>query len=269
MRDIKVAITGACGRMSSTVLRNLLSQDDMRLIGAIEAPGHTGIGSDIGELLGVGALGVRLSSDLEEVIRDADVVVQFTNPKATIEHSRTCADFGKATVIGTTGFSGEEEERLRGILSGIAAVWSPNMSIGMNLLFKLVREAASILGTDYDVEIVEMHHRFKKDAPSGSAMRLLKEAASGLGLDPNLSVVHGRSGIVGERPRAQIGVHAVRGGDVVGDHMVIFAGIGERIELVHKASSRDAFAKGAIKAIRFVASAPPGIYGMEDVLGIS
>jgi 4-hydroxy-tetrahydrodipicolinate reductase len=267
MGDIKVAITGACGRMSSTVLRNLLSQDDMRLIGAIEAPGHAGIGSDVGELLGVGTLGVKLSSDLGEVIRDADVVVQFTNPKATIEHSRTCADFGKATVIGTTGFSEEEEGMLKGILRGIAAVWSPNMSIGMNLLFKLVREAASILGIDYDVEIVEMHHRFKKDAPSGSAIRLLKEAASGLGLDP--AVVYGRSGMVGERPRAQIGVHAVRGGDVVGDHMVIFAGIGERVELIHKASSRDAFAKGAIKAIRFVASAPPGIYGMEDVLGIS
>lgn len=268
MGIIKVTVTGACGRMSSSLLRNLISQEDMRVVGAIEVPDHPGIGKDVGELIGAGSVGVRLSADLKKVIGDTDVVVQFTNPKATIEHSRICASSGKATVVGTTGFSEEERVELRGILSNIPAVWSPNMSIGMNLLFRLVKEAASILGMDYDVEVVEIHHRFKKDAPSGSAIRLLEEAASGLGIDPSSSVVHGRSGIVGERPKGQLGVHAVRGGDVVGDHCVIFAGIGERIELVHRAGSRDAFARGAIRAIRFVASAPPGIYGMKDVLGI-
>jgi len=262
---IKVVVSGACGRMGSRVIANLIVQSDMKLVGALERAGHPELGRDIGEVLGLNSAGVKLSKDAEEAIKEGDVLVEFSSPEVSIEHLQFAAKNKKAAVIGTTGFSSIQIENIKKLCRDIPCILSPNMSIGVNLLFKILKEIAPIL-KDYDIEILEMHHALKRDAPSGTALRLAQVIADSLGIDLEKNGVYGRKGITGERRKKEIGIHSVRGGDVIGEHTVIFAGQGERIELTHRASSRDAFALGTLKAIRFAANAGPGLYDMEIVL---
>jgi len=261
---IKVVVQGVAGRMGSLMGRLVLEEDDMALVGATERPGHIGVGKDVGEVLGVGKVGVEVKEDIREAAREGDVVVAFTTPQATLEAARACGELGKGMVVGTTGFTEGQLEEFKRAVSEVPCVLSPNFSVGVNLLFKVAQEVAEVL-KGYDVEIIEAHHRFKKDAPSGTAKRLAEAVLRGLGRE--LRVVHGREGLVGERGE-EIGIHAVRAGDIVGEHVVMFGGMGERIELVHRASSREAFARGALRAIRFVVKAGPGMYDMWDVLGL-
>jgi len=262
---IKVVVSGACGRMGSSIIANLITQADMKLGGALEKKEHPGIGMDAGEVLHVGSLGIKLSKDSEEVIKSNDVLVEFSGPEASLEHLRIAAKSRKAAVVGTTGFSPSQVKEIKELAEVVPCVFSPNMSIGVNLLFKLSREAASAL-KDCDIEIIEAHHGLKKDAPSGTALKIAQIISETLGLNLDKNGVYGRKGFTGERKKGEIGIHSIRGGDIAGDHTVIFAGQGERLELTHRASSRDAFALGAVKAIRFIANAKPGLYNMEQVL---
>lgn len=244
----------------------ILDAGDLDLVGATEHPGHEAIGHDAGEVLGRATVGVTVT---EEVPTDGtDVVITFTTPEATLVQTQVCAANGTAMVVGTTGFSDEELARFREMAATVPCVFAPNFSTAMNVLFKLVEEAARILGDDYDVEVVEAHHRHKVDAPSGTALRLGERAAAGLQRNLKEVAVHGREGVVGARTRKEIGMHALRLGDVAGEHSVFFGAPGEYLELRHQATSRDAFALGALRAARFAAGATPGLYDMGDVLGL-
>ena len=245
-----------------------LQSEDLRLVGGTEAAGSPAVGQDMGTLAGLGPTGVVAVGSLDGIIASGDVVVDFTTPESTLESAGIAAGNGKAMVVGTTGLSAEQTAQFKETVSRIACVYAPNYSVGVNLLFKLAKEAAQTLGPSFDVEITEAHHRFKKDAPSGTARRLAEAAAQGLSRDIEQVGVYGRKGMTGERTAEEIGIHAVRAGDIVGDHTVLFGGIGERIELTHRAQSRDTFAMGALRAIRFVAEAPVGLYDMQDVLGL-
>ncbi len=266
---IKTVVYGVAGRMGRRLASLIAESDDIELVGATEARTNPAVGKDVGELIGLGRLGITVACNLEEVIQHTDVVVDFTTPEASLAAARIYASVGKAAVVGTTGFSDQQLAVFRETVAAVPCVFSPNFSVGVNLLFKLVEEAAGTLGEGFDVEIVESHHRFKKDAPSGTAKRLAQIAASALGYDFDQVAVYGRKGLTGERKRSQIGIHAVRAGDIVGEHTVLFGGVGERIELSHRASSRDAFAQGALRAVRFVVEAKPGLYDMMDVLGLN
>lgn len=264
---MKLVMNGALGRMGRRII-TLASQDpDIEITGAVDIDKNQR-GLDIGELIGTGRLGIPLEDDLSKVITAADVVVDFTWPDTVLKTAALCGKIKTPLVVGTTGLSKEEEEKFRELVSAIPCVKAPNMSIGVNLLFKLAAETASVLGDEYDVEITEIHHRFKKDAPSGTARRLSEVIADALDISLDEHAVYGRHGIPGERPRREIGIHALRAGDVVGEHTVTFGTIGERIELVHKAQSRDAFAKGTIRAAKFICNKEPGLYDMQDVLGL-
>jgi len=265
---IKIIICGAGGRMGGRIIAGSRSEPDLEIAGAVERPGHPGLGRDAGELSGRGTIGCPLTDSLAAVLERGDVVIDFSAPEAAAENAAAAAAAGKSLVVGTTGISPEGEKQLRSAAAGIACVYSPNMSVGVNLLFRLVGETAEALGDAYDVEIVEAHHRLKKDAPSGTAKKIAEVAASALRRDLGEAAVYGREGLVGERTREEIGIHAVRAGDIVGDHTVIFSAPGERLELVHRAHSRDTFARGALRAARFAAAAGPGFYSMRDVLGI-
>jgi len=267
-KNIKVVIVGAGGRMGRRLVARVAEAEDMELVGATEYPESPFVGSDAGTLAGIGETGVAVSVELEPVLSKADAVVDFSTGDV-VANAEAAVSAGAAVVIGTTALDAAAKGRLAELAgNGGRIVLAPNMSVGVNLLFHLVAEVAKTLGDDYDIEIVETHHNKKKDAPSGTAVRLAEVAAEALGRSYDKDVVHGREGIVGERTRREIGVHAVRGGDVVGDHVVLFAGDGERVELVHKASSRDTFALGALKAARFLQSSAPGLYDMMDVLGL-
>jgi len=238
--------------------------EDCALVCALERPGHPELGKDAGAVAGVGELGVPIQ---ESICAAPDVLLDFTSPEASLARAVECAGLGTAVVVGTTGFSDEQRRTFeREVASKVPVLIAPNMSVGMNLLFELVAEVAGVLGEEYDIEIVEMHHRRKKDAPSGTALKLAERICERMSWHAGEVLLGGRHGMVGERPRRQLAVHAVRGGDVVGDHMVIFAGQGERIELIHRATSRDVFARGALRAARFLVGRPPGLYGMKDVL---
>jgi 4-hydroxy-tetrahydrodipicolinate reductase len=265
---IRAIVTGAAGRMGGRVLALAKEAGDFRIVGATERPGHSAIGQDVGEVAGIGAVGVKVADGLARIITGADVVIDFTSPEASIDHLRAASKAGVAIVVGTTGLTKEHLAEARRLADHMACVISPNMSVGVNVLFKVLREVARTLGDDYDVEIVEAHHHFKKDAPSGTALRMAQVVAEALGRDLEQVGVYGRKGIVGERPKAEIGVHTVRAGDIVGEHTVLFGGMGERIEIGHRAHSRDNFARGALRAARFVAQAPKGLYDMADVLGL-
>jgi len=262
---IRIIVNGAAGRMGRTVIA-LASQDaDFRIVGAIEAAGHPDLARDAGTTAGVSALGIPITSSLAGKIADADVLVDFSERKSTLSCLEVASEAGKAMVIGTTGLSDEEMARVRKAAEKIPIVLSPNMSIGVNVLFKIAEETARKL-RGYDVEIFEVHHNRKKDAPSGTAKKLAQVIAEATGRDPCRDAVYGRQGIVGERKPNEIGLHAARAGDIVGEHTVIFAGPGERVELVHRAHSRNTFASGALRAARFAACAPPGLHTMADVL---
>lgn len=263
---MKFVMNGACGRMGRLIIALAHQESDMELYGAVDIESaHTG--TDIGEIAGIGKLGLPLSSDLRKVIGGADVVLDFSLADAVLKTASICGEKGVALVEGTTGLDASARQELTRLVKSIPCVFAPNMSVGVNLLFKLAAETASILGTGYDVEIMEVHHRFKKDAPSGTANHLAEVIAESRMTPIEDNAIYGRHGIIGERPPGEIGIHALRVGDVIGEHTVTFGTIGERIELVHKAQSRDALAKGAIIAARYVVNVKPGLYDMQDVLG--
>jgi 4-hydroxy-tetrahydrodipicolinate reductase len=266
---IPVAVLGVAGRMGQRLAGLVLDSDDLALVAGLERPGHAALGHDVGELLGRPRTTVIVSSDLDAEVSRARVVIDFTTPASTLAAAAACAARNTAMVVGTTGFTDAERAEFQRRVAGLACVFSPSYSTAMNVLFQLVEQAARALGDGYDIEVVEAHHRHKVDAPSGTALRLAERAAQGRGLDPTAATVHGRQGIVGPRPPAQIGMHAIRAGDLVGDHTVMFAALGECLELHHRATNRDAFAVGALRAVRFVAPAAPGMYSMRDVLGLA
>jgi len=265
---IHVVVTGAAGRMGGQVPRLLRATEGFAVVGATERPGFPG-GSDAGVLAGIGPIQVAVSDDLGKALAaKPQVVVDFTTFEASVHHAEVCAARGVSLIVGSTGFTPEARERMRLAAGRIPIVLSPNMSVGVNVVFELVRQAAKVLGDAYDVEIVEMHHRRKKDAPSGTAVRLAEIAAEALARDPAKDLAYARHGMIGERPPREIGVQALRGGDVVGEHTVFFVGEGERIEITHRATSREQFARGALRAARWIAGKPPGLYDMADVLGL-
>ncbi len=266
---IPVAVLGVAGRMGQRLAGLVLDSDDLALVAGLERVGHAALGRDVGELLGRPPAAVAVSADLESGLARARVVIDFTTPAATLAAAAACAARQTAMVVGTTGFTESERAEFHRRVAGLACVFSPSYSTAMNVLFELVEKAARALGDGYDIEVVEAHHRHKVDAPSGTALRLAERAALGRGLDPAEAMAHGRQGIVGPRPPAQIGMHAIRAGDLVGDHTVLFAALGECLELRHRATNRDAFAVGALRAVRFVAPAAPGLYSMRDVLGLA
>jgi len=265
---IKAIVTGCAGRMGRSIVNIIENTGGIELAGGVDMPGGPFIGSDIGQVAGLGPKGIAISDSLGAIIGKADVIIDFSTPAASLEHFLLAHENKKAIVIGTTGFDPEHWKTFEAMSRGARAVIAPNMSVGVNLLFKLAKEAAHVLADDYDVEIVEMHHNQKMDAPSGTAARLASVVAETLNRDINAVANYGRVGNVGKRPPKEIGVMTLRGGDVVGEHTVIFAGVGERVELTHRAASRDNFARGAVRAALWVVNQPHGLYDMQDVLGL-
>ncbi len=265
---IRAVVCGAAGRMGGRMVALLKEAGDFELVGAVERPGHPALGRDAGEVNGIGPLGVPLTDDLPGVAKEGQVLFDFTVREAAMAHLEEAARAGIAAVVGTTGLTPEDMQRARDLAGVIPCVISPNMSVGVNLLFRILAEVAAVLGEAYDVEIFEAHHRFKKDAPSGTALRMAQVIAQALKRNLDEVGVYGRRGMVGERKPQEIGVHALRAGDIVGDHTVVFGGLGERIEITHRASSRDTFGWGAIRAARWVVTQKPGLYDMLDVLGL-
>ncbi|HOK05037.1 MAG TPA: 4-hydroxy-tetrahydrodipicolinate reductase [Victivallales bacterium] len=264
---IKVCIIGAGGRMGKRLVNLILDSEDFSLIGATEIPGSGLIGQDAGLVAGTKAAGIKISDSIEKSLNNADVMIDFSTSNV-VENAKIANSLGVAAVIGTTGL----DERAKSDLEKIAKdggkiVYATNMSVGINVLLNICKELAHLLSEDYDIEVVEMHHRNKKDAPSGTALSLAEALCEGSAISME-NCIFGRKGLTGIRPKKEIGIHALRGGDVVGDHTVIFATDGERIELTHRASNRDAFAKGALRAARFIKNAKPGFYNMQDVLGL-
>ncbi len=264
----KVAIVGAAGRMGKNLINALQEAEGLELGAATERPGSSLIGVDAGALAGVGDLGVAVADDLSRVVKDFDVLIDFTRPAATMAHLELCLAHGKSMVIGTTGLSDGEKQRLEKAAEEIGIVFAPNMSIGVNLCLKLLDMAARVLGDDVDIEIIEAHHRFKEDAPSGTALRMGEVVADALGRDLKECAVYGREGVTGERDRKTIGFETIRAGDIVGEHTVMFAAMGERVEITHKASSRMTFANGAVRAAGWIMKQGKGLFDMQDVLGL-
>lgn len=263
---IRIVVCGACGRMGKRIIALAAADPDVTVMGAIDKADHPCLGEDAGFQAGARSLGVPVTANLGEACRDCDVIVDFSYHEASLAHAATAARMKKPIVIGTTGMSKAEMRRIQDAAREVACLVSPNMSVGVNMLFRLAGEVAQALGEEYDVEIVEAHHRHKKDAPSGTAKRLAESVAAARGRELECCAVYGREGETGERPRGQIGIHAVRQGDIVGEHTVSFAAPGERIELVHRAHSRDTFAFGALRAAKWIVGMPPGMYDMKDVL---
>ncbi|MFO7783546.1 MAG: 4-hydroxy-tetrahydrodipicolinate reductase [Thermodesulfobacteriota bacterium] len=264
----RVIVAGAGGRMGRRIIYTVRENPDITLTGAFEHADHPCVGLDAGELVGVGALGVPVAGSVEDVDPQGDVLIDFTSPEATLANVRTAAARDWSLVIGTTGITGELLNELKGPASGLRCVMAPNMSVGMNLMFRIAAEMARVLGDDYDMEILETHHRFKKDAPSGTALHLARLLAEAVGRELDKTAVYERKGIIGERGRDEIGIQTWRAGDITGEHTVMFGGIGERLELIHRAHNRDNFARGAIRAARWVVEQPVGFYDMQDVLGL-
>ncbi len=265
---MKVAIIGAAGRMGGRLIHAVLEAEGLELAGAIERPGHPQLGQDAGLVAGAGELGVKISDDLAATMANADILIDFTFPDVTLQNLAVCAELGKMVVSGSTGFTPEQRAEAEKYAAKIPVVLAPNMSVGVNACFKLLKEAAKILGNDFDVEIVELHHNKKKDSPSGTAVRMGEVVAEALGRDYNQVANCHREGMCGERTKEEIGMQTVRGGDIVGEHTVYFIGMGERIEISHRAMSRDMFARGAARACQWLNGKGPGIYDMQDVLGL-
>lgn len=264
----RIAITGAAGRMGRALIEAIQQADTASLTTALERPGSTVIGADAGELAGVGKLGVAIVDDIQKVVDDFDVLIDFTRPEVTESNLEACVAAGKKIVIGTTGFSDQQKELIEAASKTIAVVFAPNMSVGVNLCFKLLDIAARIMGDYTDIEVIEAHHRHKVDAPSGTALRMGEVVANALGRDLKECAVYGREGISGERDRNTIGFETIRAGDIVGEHTVMFADIGERVEITHKASSRMTFANGAVRAAGWIMQQENGLFDMQDVLGL-
>ena len=265
---IRIAVSGVSGRMGRTLVEACHRGRGLRLAVALDRPGSPALGQDAGELTGLGRLGVAIGDDLRAALNDFDVLVDFTRPEAALDYLEICRAAGKKLVIGTTGFDAAGKERIAAAGRDAAIVFAPNMSVGVNLSLKLLDLAARVLGDEVDIEIIEAHHRYKVDAPSGTALRMGEVVAAALGRDLRDCAVYGREGVTGERQRSTIGFATVRGGDIVGDHTVLFAGDGERVEITHKASSRMTFAQGALRAALWLEGKESGLYDMQDVLGL-
>lgn len=264
---IKIAVCGAAGRMGQRIIVAAI-EAGCTISGALERPDHPLAGQDAGLIAGLGFIGVAISGDLNSVVKGCDVLIDFTSPKVSLKNLEACGLFGKAVVIGSTGFTPDERELAKELARDIPAVLAPNMSVGVNVCLKVLADVAKILGGDFDVEIVEAHHRLKKDSPSGTAVRMGEVVAKALGRDYNQVANYHREGICGERSREEIGMQTIRGGDIVGEHTVYFIGDGERIELTHRAHTRDMFSRGSVRAAKWVVGQKPGLYDMQDVLGL-
>ncbi|VVD85440.1 4-hydroxy-tetrahydrodipicolinate reductase [Pandoraea nosoerga] len=264
---MKIAIAGASGRMGRMLIETVLAADDAELVGALDREGSPALGVDAGAFLGRDT-GVKITADLDAALANAEYLIDFTRPEGTLAHLAAAEKHGVKMIIGTTGLSDDDKARLTKGAERVAIVFAPNMSVGVNATFKLLEVAAKILNTGYDIEIIEAHHRHKVDAPSGTALRMGEVVAEALGRDLKECAVYGREGVTGERDPSTIGFATVRGGDIVGDHTVLFAGIGERIEITHKSSSRLSYAQGSLRAARFLAHHKTGLFDMQDVLGL-
>ena len=264
---LRIAIAGASGRMGRMLIDAVLAAPDCQLAGALDQPGSPAIGQDAGAAAGKNT-GVPITSDLRQGLANAQVLIDFTRPEGTLAHLAVCRELGVRAVIGTTGFSAAQKAEIGTIAAGIALVVAPNMSVGVNVVMKLLDQAARALSHGYDIEVIEAHHRHKVDAPSGTALKMGEVLAAALGRDLKDCAVYAREGVTGERDPSTIGFAAIRGGDIVGDHTVLFAGTGERIEITHRSSSRAGYAQGSLRAARFLADRLPGLYDMNDVLGL-
>lgn len=265
---VKVLVTGCLGRMGSRIINMIQDTDGIELSAAVERKGHAKKGEDIGIINGFGELGVPVSDDINDCIENCDVIIDFTTADVSLLNLEAAGKNNKAIVIGSTGFTADQVAKAGQICANARCVLAPNMSVGVNLLFKILREISPLLKDDYDIEIIEAHHRHKKDAPSGTALKLAEVIADSIGRDLKKVGVFERNGLIGERTNEEIGIQTIRGGDIVGEHTVIFAGAGERIEIAHKATSRDNFAKGAVKAALWLSGQKNGLYDMMDVLGL-
>lgn len=265
---IRAIVIGAGGRMGRRIIDILSKTDETIVVGGTEIKGSPLVGKDIGAIAGIGEINILISDDLEDIIYNGDVIIDFTQPETTMESCKLAASNKKDMVIGTTGLSEKQMDEIKNYSKDIRIVQAPNMSVGVNVMFKLIKEAAVFLGDGYDFEITEAHHRFKKDAPSGTALKMAEILAKTTNRDLNQVGVYGRKGVTGERTDQEIGIHVIRGGDIAGDHTVTFCGMGERIQLTHIAHNRDNFARGAVKAAIWLSDKNPGMYSMMDVLGI-
>ena len=263
---IRIIIDGACGRMGKMITQGVSEQEDMQIVGAIEFSEHPQLGQDVGEVAGIGAIGVPVTSDLPAILDGGDVVIEFTSPSATIEHLQNVVDAGKRMVIATTGYDEEELAQVHTLAPQIPCVMASNMSVGINVMLQAIQLVAKVLGDDYDVEVIEAHHNQKVDSPSGTALTMAEVLAETLDRDLGEVGVYGRHGIVGVRPKKEIGVHAIRGGDLAGDHTVLFVGTGDRLEITHRGQNREPLARGAIRAARWVMNAPNGLHDISEVL---
>ncbi|WP_455365435.1 4-hydroxy-tetrahydrodipicolinate reductase [Kaarinaea lacus] len=264
----KIAVTGAAGRMGKALIEACELADNADLVAAVERAGSSAIGSDVGELAGIGKKNVAIVDSVGAVIEQIDVLIDFTTPESTMANLATCRAANKRLVIGTTGLSDANKKAIADASQDIGIVFAPNMSVGVNLCLKLLDIAARVMNEDIDIEIIEAHHRHKMDAPSGTALAMGEVVAAALGRDLKECAVYGREGHTGERDRTTIGFETIRAGDIVGEHTVMFAGIGERVEITHKASSRMTFAKGAVRAAKWLMAQEKGLFDMQDVLGL-
>jgi 4-hydroxy-tetrahydrodipicolinate reductase len=264
---VKIAIAGSSGRMGRMLIEAVLATDDLQLHGALDVAGSPALGQDAGALLGR-TTGVSIRADLDGALAGADVLIDFTRPEGTLAHLATCARLGVNAVVGTTGFSDAQKAEIGVIAQSVAIVMAPNMSVGVNVVLRLLDVAARALSEGYDIEVIEAHHRHKVDAPSGTALKMGEVLAQALGRDLKTCGVFTREGVTGERDPSTIGFSTIRGGDIVGDHTVLFAGTGERIEISHRSSNRAGYAQGSLRAARFLAPHRTGLFGMNDVLGM-
>jgi 4-hydroxy-tetrahydrodipicolinate reductase len=267
MNSLQIAVAGASGRMGRMLVEAIVNADDVRLAGALDVPGAPALGADAAAFLGKPA-GVSIESDLAKGLAGAQYLIDFTRPEGTLKHLEYCAAHGIKMIIGTTGFDDAGKAAIAAAAKKIAIVFAPNMSVGVNVTMKLLEMAAKSFSEGYDIEIIEAHHRHKVDAPSGTALKMGEVIASALGRDLKQTAVYAREGVTGERDPSSIGFATIRGGDIVGDHTVLFAGIGERIEISHKSASRVTYAHGSLRAARFLADKANGLYDMQDVLGL-
>jgi 4-hydroxy-tetrahydrodipicolinate reductase len=264
---VKAIVVGAAGKVGGRIVHIINETPSIELSQAVERPDHPAIGRDIGEIIGLGKMGIPLEKAMKK--EKGAVIINFSSPQASMESLEFARENGMAAVIGTTGLSPAQTERLREISKSMRCVFSPNMSVGVNVMFQVVRDVARVLGPEYDIEILEAHHRLKKDSPSGTAVKLGEVIADAIGRNFAQVGVYGRKGMVGERTRDEIGMQVIRAGDIVGEHTVLFGGAGERLEIIHRAHSRDNFARGAVRAALWIVNQPNGLYDMQDVLGLN
>jgi 4-hydroxy-tetrahydrodipicolinate reductase len=265
---INTIVIGVGGRMGKTITQMVIEDKELNLVGATEIKSSPLIGKSIKEGTGIDIENIKITHDLESIIDECDVIIDFAQPESSLVTLKLAVEYKKGVVIGTTGFTKEQDNEAKKLALRTRTVMAPNMSVGVNLIFKVIKDITKIIGNDYDIEIIEAHHRVKKDSPSGTALNIARIIADELNRDLSKVAVHERKGIIGKRSKEEIGIQVIRAGDIVGEHTILFGGIGERIEITHKATSRENFAKGAIKAVHFIVNKKNGLYNMEDVLGI-